>query len=627
MKAVITLLALTLASSLAASDTYLTPLDFGLSLMEHGMVDYCNTPPNIQVGNYNSDDYPDIARFTGNKLEIFLLSGNKYTTVPQQSRTFQQPIKSLRHDDDIWDGRDDLVVTFVDNSEKTFHHKRGCLDLNGTTGNSQKPEIPRRVSEADFEIVWESEPRPYGMDEFTVGDLDNDGILELVTNWKEHRFADTAYILIYKCIGNDEYELFMEEEFTIDVPGSPGISYLAITDIDQNGQKELIYTYNKIYFWEFSEPGTYTPWKSNFTFPRAVNDLKVCDIDQDNILEIAAVTTNSDLQPPTAYIVREFSYKSTEPENTIFMTSLMGIYQNWSDYRLDVGDFDNDGAVDIVSGNAGYVVSYDPIETQYFRYDPTAPNNFSQNWLYTGLPLRCVNPVIADMDNDEENELYAGGIFVNGGSAFIYEATGFQSGYVSWLDTISTPIGPNQSCFGMIDYNPSVLSIYIIPIFPTGSRLGLWTNQNSTYLYVWESQDMDSTFYNHPYIWDMDNDGKMSLLMADDIQHLAVDWEQTSAGIWEMNTPELLGSFQLNSVFPNPFNSFTIIPFEIYKPSDVELTIYDISGRHVTTLIDSYRAAGLHHLTWDAGSLPSGVYFANIQAGEYRSTQKLLLTK
>ena len=49
--------------------------------------------------------------------------------------------------------------------------------------------------------------------------------------------------------------------------------------------------------------------------------------------------------------------------------------------------------------------------------------------------------------------------------------------------------------------------------------------------------------------------------------------------------------------------------------------------REVATLMDAYREAGTHNLTWDAGHLPSGVYFAQIQAGEYSSVQKLMLVK
>ena len=165
------LLILALCSFACAEETYLTPFDFGLSLMDHGRVDYCNTPPNIQCGNYNSDCYPDIARFNGNKLEIFLFMGKGYTAEPQQSRTFLQPIKSLKHDDNICDGIDDLVVTFEDNSEKTFCHNRGVLDLNGTPVSPSKPEIPRRVSEADFEVVWETETLGEKVNECIVGIL------------------------------------------------------------------------------------------------------------------------------------------------------------------------------------------------------------------------------------------------------------------------------------------------------------------------------------------------------------------------------------------------------------------------------------------------------------------------
>jgi len=591
------------------------------------MVDYCNTPDNIQCGNYDSDCYPDIARFNGNKLEIFLFMGKGYTAEPQQSRTFYKPIKSLKHDDNIWDGIDNLVVTFEDNSEKTFCHSCGVLDLNGTPGAPKKSEIPRLVSEADFQIVWESENYSWGVRQCVVGDLDNDGIDEFVTSWKEYIYGDTAWIAIYKCVGNNEYELFMEEPFFDAVAGTnPTVTFMLITDIDQNGQNELMFTYDACYFWEFSEPGIYTSWNSNFIFPRAVSDVKICDVDQDSITELAFVERNSDLIPPTVYQVWEFNYKSTVPENTIFMNCLWEISQNWTDARLDVGDFDNDGMIDIVSGNFFYVINYDPIETQYFRYDLSS-GNFTQHWLYTGIPLRCVNPVIEDMDNDGENELYAGGLYPHGGSAFVYEGTGFQSGYVSWLDTTSAPEGPNQSCFGMVDCKPSVLSVYIIHIDVTGSKLGLWTYQDDSYCYVWESTARDSTFYNSPHIWDIDGDGKMNLLMADDIQHIIIDWEQTSAGIWEEPFKPTPQAFQLHTNYPNPFNSTTVIPFELSQQSDILLTIYDTAGRVVYEFTRDDLPPGHYTIDWEAGNQASGIYLIELIAGEERQIRKGILLK
>ncbi len=85
-------------------------------------------------------------------------------------------------------------------------------------------------------------------------------------------------------------------------------------------------------------------------------------------------------------------------------------------------------------------------------------------------------------------------------------------------------------------------------------------------------------------------------------------------------------SFTL-SISPNPFNPETTLRYDLPEDGHVSLRIYNTMGQEVATLADHHRLAGTHTLSWDAGHLPSGVYFANIQAGENHATHKLLLTK
>lgn len=86
-------------------------------------------------------------------------------------------------------------------------------------------------------------------------------------------------------------------------------------------------------------------------------------------------------------------------------------------------------------------------------------------------------------------------------------------------------------------------------------------------------------------------------------------------------------SFTLHPAFPNPFNPSTTISYQLSADSYVELSIYDVNGRMVETLFSGVKAAGDHLIQWQAGHLPSGVYFIQLRSGNFKQIQKALLIK
>ena len=85
--------------------------------------------------------------------------------------------------------------------------------------------------------------------------------------------------------------------------------------------------------------------------------------------------------------------------------------------------------------------------------------------------------------------------------------------------------------------------------------------------------------------------------------------------------------YALHQAYPNPFNPITTLSFAIPVDSEVSLSIYNLKGREVSTLIDANMDAGYHSVVWDANSYASGVYFVKMVAGEFVNTQKLMLIK
>ncbi|RJP81718.1 MAG: T9SS C-terminal target domain-containing protein [Candidatus Zixiibacteriota bacterium] len=78
---------------------------------------------------------------------------------------------------------------------------------------------------------------------------------------------------------------------------------------------------------------------------------------------------------------------------------------------------------------------------------------------------------------------------------------------------------------------------------------------------------------------------------------------------------------------PNPFNPTTALSYELRAASRVTLRVYNTAGREVAALVDGWREAGSHEVTFDAAALASGIYFARLDAEGQSSVQKLVLLK
>jgi flagellar hook assembly protein FlgD len=96
-----------------------------------------------------------------------------------------------------------------------------------------------------------------------------------------------------------------------------------------------------------------------------------------------------------------------------------------------------------------------------------------------------------------------------------------------------------------------------------------------------------------------------------------------------VQTPEVF----LHQNYPNPFNPTTTISFSI--PNDnkvVELSIYNIKGQLVKTLVHEFKPAGEHSVIWDGrdsngNRVSSGIYFYKLRAGDFQKVRKMILLK
>jgi len=93
-------------------------------------------------------------------------------------------------------------------------------------------------------------------------------------------------------------------------------------------------------------------------------------------------------------------------------------------------------------------------------------------------------------------------------------------------------------------------------------------------------------------------------------------------------TPSVIPTvFALSQNYPNPFNPSTRIEFALPKETRVRLEVYNMLGQKVATLVDEVRSAGNYGVTFDAGSLASGLYFYRLSTNEVSFLKKMMLLK
>ena len=91
--------------------------------------------------------------------------------------------------------------------------------------------------------------------------------------------------------------------------------------------------------------------------------------------------------------------------------------------------------------------------------------------------------------------------------------------------------------------------------------------------------------------------------------------------------PTITNHFSLKQNYPNPFNPKTTINYELPMTSDVELSIYNLRGQKVVTLVSAYQPAGFYEFEWNAEGMASGVYLYKLQAGNFSDMKKMILLR
>ncbi len=263
----------------------------------------------------------------------------------------------------------------------------------------------------------------------------------------------------------------------------------------------------------------------------------------------------------------------------------------------------------------------------------------------------------------KDSTVWAGGLY-NGiiASPLLIKSTDFGS---TW-DTLNLPVGEVFSCYSLhtspgnpdlvfVGLNEHILKstdggkswkdclpdiyqviftgIVINPEVPSQIFAGGRTYDNTMMLFKsddngnnWEQlltdcncifkgiSTMAGTVINNKFVLYLGTYGEGLFQYSDNVSKVETNYQ----------VPE---GFKLYQNYPNPFNPGTKIKYNIPKNSKVIISIIDVLGRGIKTLLNEYQNAGIHEINFDASGLTSGIYFYKVTAGKYTAVKKMILLK
>jgi hypothetical protein len=188
-----------------------------------------------------------------------------------------------------------------------------------------------------------------------------------------------------------------------------------------------------------------------------------------------------------------------------------------------------------------------------------------------------------------------------------------------WCEAIGNPSGSVQNCGG-----PNIFFGPIISANMPGERIFvLSSGSDNLTVHPGDTQRVMIAQIITRGTSNLNSVTKLKQL-ADSVKAFAcggfvIDIHHTSSNI--------LDKFQLSQNNPNPFNSTTIINYQLPISRDVNLTVFNSLGEKIAVLVNEKQNAGEYKVEWDGTGFASGVYFYKLEAGDYVKTNKMILIK
>jgi hypothetical protein len=115
--------------------------------------------------------------------------------------------------------------------------------------------------------------------------------------------------------------------------------------------------------------------------------------------------------------------------------------------------------------------------------------------------------------------------------------------------------------------------------------------------------------------------------VSESLSPFALGFPKDLSDLSEEESSEIPDKYALHQNYPNPFNPVTVIGWQLADNSHVKLSIYNILGQKVATLVNKKQSAGRYKAEWDASGFASGIYFYQIKTDNHFEVRKMMLMK
>ena len=227
----------------------------------------------------------------------------------------------------------------------------------------------------------------------------------------------------------------------------------------------------------------------------------------------------------------------------------------------------------------------------------------------TSSRLFIINSLTGALFSSVLLDTLVGGIVVNSSGSLI----GWRWNHINNIEELRS-IDTNTGTTTLLNTIPEIESL-------SSGVDAIDNNSNKLYLIGRSSGDTSSRLF---IINSLTGVLLSSVLLDTSVSGIAAVTISTSVETVNLDLPK---SIQLLQNYPNPFNTATTINYKLNKSSFINLSVYNVNGELVETLINERNDVGNHSVEWDAESISSDVYFYRITTGEYTETKKCLLLK